>query len=155
MVAGFQEVRLVNQTTAAVSEYCRQINRKKFGGTTGESHLLAVMCMGSRSIELSVFKQKPGRPFLKLLYTTGRADFGGENFTEALTKYCMEQWVATTDDSGAIWTELRVQCEQLKHDLSTTPLGCQAKCVIHISTRLPITSLRNFSEIEIYSFSQF
>ena len=89
-----------------------------------------MVSIGARSTEFTVFEHQANTGQLKLLQAVGRAGFGGEDFTETLTNYCLEHFVmnANSDEISFIWTNLRKECEILKQNLTYNLKARQVYC---------------------------
>lgn len=122
-------MKLASQTTAAVSEFSRIQQNSNYKKGNADVVNLAVVAIGARSTEFTVFEQQPNTGDLKLLQAIGRAEFGGEDFTESLTNYCMKHFIkaANSDEISFIWTDLHRECEILKQKLTCTSYNLKAR----------------------------
>lgn len=115
-IAGFNEVRTINDTTAAAITYAIQKNN------LNEGHYVLIFDIGATSTEASIAYIDKQSVVIKA--NAGEMNLGGDNFVMALVQYFIREFKTETkinlaNDDQAV-ARLRVGCEDLKKVLSTS-----------------------------------
>ncbi len=80
-IAGIQNIHLINDTTSALFYY---IHNKYFM----KKEYYLVIDLGAANFDLSLMEASP-KGYIKVIYSSGYGDFGGDNLTECLFDYCV------------------------------------------------------------------
>ncbi|XP_063702077.1 chaperone protein HscA homolog [Culicoides brevitarsis] len=114
-IAGFHDVQMLNDTTAAAITYAMEKNSHP------EGHNVLIFDIGATSTEASIVFVTKNGVFVKA--NAAEMNLGGENFVNTLVEYFLREFRAETKINLAkneqIIARLRVGCEKLKKALST------------------------------------
>ncbi|CAG7823136.1 unnamed protein product [Allacma fusca] len=115
VIAGFEVVHLINESTAATIAYYNDSLPKR-------PENVLVFDLGSSSLDLTVLAIDGIR--IETTAIGGNSNFGGEAFTDSLTEFCLTKFKLSnrfkgTDNFNSLsLAELKNKCEWVKEDLS-------------------------------------
>lgn len=121
-IAGFKNVRLLNEPTAAAMAY--GYGRSKADGSKKETTL--IFDLGGGTFDVSILAFEPATEegaIAEVLGTDGDTFLGGVDFDNCLIEYCVKMWMSKGNRAALNEKQrrrLRTACEKAKRNLSTS-----------------------------------
>lgn len=147
-VAGFKEVRLLNEPTAAALSYAYDKMKRK--EATREEQVL-VFDLGGGTFDVSILRFEPptdGGSIAEVLNTEGDTFLGGVDFDNQLYEHCLEMFIKKNptinknDITDRAKRRLRMACEKAKRNLSSAASSpVEVEC-FHVQLNLSVNVTR-------------
>ncbi|KAM0688294.1 Heat shock 70 kDa protein 1-like [Conglomerata obtusa] len=122
-IAGFKNVRLLNEPTAAAMAY--GYGRSKTDTTHKDSETILVFDLGGGTFDVSVLRFESATEegsIAEVLGTDGDTFLGGVDFDNRLIEYCVDMWIKKGGNPNLGEKQrrrLRAKCETAKRNLSS------------------------------------
>lgn len=129
-VAGFKNIRLLNEPTAAALAYAFEKIKKEASNANAGTEMVLVFDFGGGTLDVTVISfdinNDDGTPFAEVRGIAGDTFLGGVDFDNVLYEYFMNVW-KSKNIAGEIKDRqkrrLRIACEKAKRTLSTTDVA--------------------------------